>query len=113
MLLLGMIENTVDNLPGRENWSKLYHLVFYAGLASMLWFGLLKSGIVRVTLLVMLAGMIDEIHQYFLPFRHGRLSDVLLDTVAALLAVLLLAWLRGRLQDGSNDSSSVKATQPK
>ncbi|MGI4937470.1 MAG: VanZ family protein, partial [Janthinobacterium lividum] len=83
MLYLGTIESTVDKLPGRENWSKLYHLVFYFGLACFLWFGLVRPGRLKISLLVMLAGAIDEFHQYFLPFRQARISDVLLDTAAA------------------------------
>ncbi|MGI4938566.1 MAG: VanZ family protein, partial [Janthinobacterium lividum] len=62
------------------------------------WFGLVSPGRLKISLLVMLAGAIDEFHQYFLPFRQARISDVLLDTAAAMLAVLLLAWLQRRLQ---------------
>jgi VanZ family protein len=43
-----------------------------------------------------LVASLDEWHQTFLPSRTGTISDVLLDSTAALTAQLLLfAWLRG------------------
>jgi VanZ family protein len=96
MLYMGMIESSVQALPGRANLSKVYHLVFYAGLAGMLWFGARRPAILKVTALVMIAGAIDELHQYFLPFREARFSDVLIDTISALTAVVLLFLLRQR-----------------
>ncbi|MDB5728496.1 MAG: hypothetical protein JWQ00_1701, partial [Noviherbaspirillum sp.] len=40
MLSMGAVEPTVDALPGREDYSKLYHVLFYFGLNGMLWFGM-------------------------------------------------------------------------
>jgi VanZ family protein len=96
MLSLGAVEPTVDALPGREDYSKLYHVLFYFGLNGMLWFGLRNASVVRLTVLIAIAGGIDELHQYFLPFRHALVSDVVIDTLAGLTAVLILHHVRQR-----------------
>lgn len=96
MLILGAIEPTVDALPGREDYSKVYHVLFYSGLSGLLWFGMRNAAVGTITLLIATAGAIDEIHQYFLPFRHARVSDVLLDTIAGLGAALILYHMRRR-----------------
>jgi VanZ family protein len=96
MLSMGAIEPTVDALPGRENYSKIYHMLFYFGLNGMLWFGFRNASVRWLTALIAVAGAIDELHQYFLPFRHARISDVLIDTLSGLAAVLILQHLRQR-----------------
>jgi VanZ family protein len=96
MLSMGAVEPTVDALPGREDYSKLYHVLFYFGLNGMLWFGMRSASVVRLTLLIAVAGGIDELHQFFLPFRHARISDVLIDTLSGLTAVLILHHVRQR-----------------
>jgi VanZ family protein len=96
MLSLGAVEPTVDALPGREDFSKLYHLLFYFGLNGLLWFGLKNASVMRLTLVIAAAGGIDELHQYFLPFRHARISDVVIDTLSGLTAVLILHHVRQR-----------------
>jgi VanZ family protein len=94
MLAMGAIEPTVDALPGRENFSKIYHVLFFFGLGGLLWFGLRNASVRTVTALIAVAGAIDELHQYFLPFRHALIADVLIDTVAGLMAALILHHLR-------------------
>jgi VanZ family protein len=47
--------------------------------------------------LTILYGISDEIHQRFVPGRHGQLSDVLFDTGGALAMILFIRrirWLR-------------------
>jgi VanZ family protein len=94
MLAMGAVEPTVDALPGREDFSKIYHVLFFSGLAGLLWFGLRSASVRAVTLLIAAAGAIDELHQYFLPFRHARIADVLIDTIAGLMAAFILHQLR-------------------
>lgn len=94
MLAMGAMEPTVDALPGRESYSKIYHVLFFFGLSGLLWFGLRNASVRTVTLLIAAAGAIDELHQYFLPFRHALITDVLIDTLAGLMAALILHHLR-------------------
>lgn len=39
----------------------------------------------------------DEIHQHFVPGRACRLLDVLIDTLGALVAILIFAFIRSRI----------------
>jgi VanZ family protein len=94
MLGMGAVEPTVDALPGRDNYSKIYHVLFFFGLAGLLWFGLRAPSVRAVTLLIATAGAIDELHQYFLPFRHALITDVGIDTLAGFTAAVILHHLR-------------------
>lgn len=49
-------------------------------------------------LLATLLGAIDEIHQMFLPGRTPLLSDVLLDSLGACLALLVLYFIKVRAE---------------
>ena len=82
---------------------KSAHIIAYATLAWLWWRALSPRR--RVTwpvlfaalALTVLYGISDEIHQLFVPGRHGRLPDVLFDTGGALFMILLLRrveWLR-------------------
>lgn len=94
MLSLGAVERASNALPGREHFSSMYHLLFYFGLGSMLWFSLQRPTVAKVTALVFVAGAIDEIHQYSLPFRHARVSDLLIDVFAGACAAFIFCYLR-------------------
>ena len=87
---------------------KCAHLTEYALLALLLWRALRKTpkpdaplwrwweaGLVLA--LVALYAATDELHQAFVPSRQGCVSDVLLDTSGAALALLCL-WAVGRLR---------------
>ncbi len=90
--------------PGEEKvFYKSAHMAAY-GLMLWLWWRVLTPQrratwpilMIAFTLTV-LYGMSDEIHQRFVPGRHGRVADVLFDTAGALMMVLLLrqlTWLR-------------------
>ncbi|MDB5842156.1 MAG: VanZ like family protein [Herminiimonas sp.] len=96
MLYMGTLEPAVDALPGRENWSKVYHVVFYSGFAGLLWFGMMRASVPSIATLIAFAGAIDEINQSFQPFREARVTDVLIDIAAGLTAAILLHALRRR-----------------
>jgi VanZ family protein len=96
LLWLGGRQVTVDHLPGRADFSKVYHLVFYSGWCCLIWLSLKRPGIAAAVLLTVLAGTGDELHQYFLPFREARVSDILIDGCAALAGAMLMETLRRR-----------------
>jgi len=82
------------------------HGVSYAGLGVMLLRGLAGGRlsamswrlVLLATLLGGLYGVTDEFHQSFIPGRDASLSDIIADTVGALIgasaAALAGAWLR-------------------
>lgn len=96
LLWMGGHQSTVDHLPGRANFSKVYHLVFYSGWCCLVWLAMRRPGIAAAVALTVLAGAGDEFHQYFLPFREARISDVLIDGCAALAGALWMVALRRR-----------------
>ena len=96
LLWLGGRPVTVDHLPGRADYSKVYHLAFYSGWCCLIWLSLKRPSIAAAVLLTVLAGTGDELHQYFLPFREARVSDILIDGGAALAGAMIMETLRRR-----------------
>jgi hypothetical protein len=96
LLWMGGQETTVTHLPGRNDFSKVYHVVFYGGWCALVWLSMRRPSLLMAVGLTMLAGAGDEFHQSFLPFREARLSDVLLDTVAATACALMMSALERR-----------------
>jgi VanZ like family len=47
--------------------------------------------------LVCCAGILDEVHQYYVPGRFARVQDVVTDTIGGALAITILIWLRKRV----------------
>jgi hypothetical protein len=94
LLWLGGDEAMAEHLPGRTDYSKVYHVVFYGGWCCLIWMAMRHPTVPIVVALTMLAGAGDEFHQYFLPFREARISDVLIDTCAGLVAALTMRALQ-------------------
>lgn len=93
----------IENDTDEKLFYKTAHFVAYAILAWLWWrflapqrqcdWGVLLGAVA----LTALYGISDEIHQLFVPGRHGRLADVFFDTAGALAMILLIrriAWLR-------------------
>lgn len=79
----------------------LLHFAAYAGLTLLLFGGsngtrLQKS--VKSIATIAAMGAFDELVQSFLPYRHGAVSDWLVDCSAAIVTALLLWALWPRLQ---------------
>lgn len=78
---------------------KLMHCVAYAGLAA--WARVATLALPRAGLwaFVLAAGygVIDEVHQSFVPGRSASVFDVAADATGALLAVLVLGYIGRRL----------------
>jgi VanZ family protein len=96
LLWMGGHQSTVDHLPGRADFSKVYHLVFYSGWCCLAWLSMRRPGIALAVALTVLAGTGDELHQYFLPFREARVTDVLIDGCAALAGAWWMHAMRRR-----------------
>jgi VanZ family protein len=70
-------------------WDKLAHLAFYFCLTLLLAGGF-RVGILASILLALSVGMLDELHQFWLPERFASLDDWLADVVGAWLAGMVL-----------------------
>lgn len=100
-LFLGII--SIGAIPGARAQignvasGLILHGTAYAGICLLLFTGYGGSGrrrAVKAVLTVALMGAIDELIQSFLPYRHGAVSDWLVDVSAAgLMASLLWAFL--------------------
>jgi VanZ family protein len=88
-------------LPGLPNWilRKVGHVVEYAILATLLWralhlVGHPKRPAVAAFLIAVLYAVSDELHQTFVPGRHGTPLDVMIDTGGAMLGLAAVQlWL--------------------
>jgi len=93
-----------STLPGVEDTlldlliKKGGHFMAYAILAGLAWRALAPSPtdnrlLLLVWVIAVLYAASDEVHQLFVPGRHGSLVDVAIDSAGALLAVILLRKL--------------------
>ena len=102
-LFPSMSQPTVDDI--HEVFRKCCHLAEYSILALLLWRAFSQPPgnwrewsqikVRRVILIVMLYASTDEFHQAFVPTRTSRVTDVLIDTIGAVLGLLAL-WLLQR-----------------
>ena len=93
----------IEHAVGEKVFYKTAHIVVYAILTWLWWRALSPqrevswSVLTTALSLTVLYGISDEIHQLFIPGRHGRIADVLFDASGALAMILLLRqykWLR-------------------
>ena len=93
----------IEHAVGEKVFYKTAHIVVYAILTWLWWRALSPQRevswpvLTTALSLTVLYGISDEIHQLFIPGRHGRIADVLFDASGALAMILLLRqykWLR-------------------
>ncbi|MFC0558414.1 VanZ family protein [Halalkalibacter alkalisediminis] len=77
---------------------KLVHLTAFGLLAIFFWLALegKEKRYLFAWLLATLYGAIDEWHQSFIPERSGLVSDVAIDSIGALLALLVVYGVQRR-----------------
>ena len=102
ILVLGSIPGARQDI-GTVASGVLLHSLAYAGLTFLLFTGG-KGGLAqragKAVLTIALMGALDEFVQSFFPYRHGAVSDWLVDCNAALLmaAFMWALWNRYRIQ---------------
>jgi VanZ family protein len=106
--VLDSMAPAVEGLPGRELFSKICHVIFYGGLAALLWKILPKPSVSLVVFLVLCASALDEIHQSFLAVHTGQVIDVVIDCVAALVVAMILTNRRHRARLAALDAVGSK-----
>jgi VanZ family protein len=93
----------IEDAADEKIFYKTAHLVAYAVLAWLWWRALAPqrqtawSVLWPAFVLTVLYGISDEIHQLFVPGRHGQIADVLFDAAGAWAMILLIRrvnWLR-------------------
>jgi VanZ family protein len=96
----GDIKFLTDLNPDIQN---LLHIPLYACL-SFLWvraFSRLRvnsaKGVVLALFITILYGCLDEVHQTFVPGRYGGLMDIYLNTVGAVIGIVLFKLWKKRI----------------
>lgn len=93
----------LDNQAEERLLYKTSHMIAYGTLVWLWWRALAPqrqltwSNLSMALAFTVLYGISDEIHQLYVPDRHGRVADVLFDTAGALAMILLIRrvkWLR-------------------
>lgn len=71
---------------------KISHIIFYSLLTYLLYINIKikRMKYVIIWLIVVLFAFTDEMHQYFIIGRSGRLNDVILDSFASLLTLFFI-----------------------
>lgn len=102
---------TLDTVPMPSVSDKLIHLVCFAGLGFFWCWWFSKENwlarpwrhILYVTLIVAAYGMVDEIHQYFVPGRYASVLDWVADLAGGILGGIsgfvgawLLRWIQAK-----------------
>lgn len=98
ILILGSIPGARQDI-GEVASGLILHSCAYAGLTFLLFTGGQGSVVARAAkavLTIALMGALDEYIQSFFPYRHGSVSDWVVDCSAALLAAafMWLLWTR-------------------
>lgn len=101
ILVVGSIPGARQDI-GQVATGVILHSIAYAGLAFLIFTGSqgsLKHRAAKTVLTIALMGALDEIVQSFFPYRHGTVSDWLVDCNAALVATgfMWALWSRYRI----------------
>ena len=102
ILIFGSIPGARQDI-GEVASGVILHSLAYAGLAFLIFTGGTGSPSQRAgkaVLTIAAMGALDEVIQSFLPYRHGAVSDWLVDCNAAVLTSLVMwaLWTRFRIQ---------------
>jgi VanZ family protein len=101
ILVLGSIPGARQDI-GQVATGVILHSIAYAGLAFLIFTGSrggLGQRAAKAVLTIALMGALDEFVQSFFPYRHGAVSDWLVDCNAAVLAsaFMWVLWSRYRI----------------
>lgn len=101
ILLIGSLPGARSDI-GQVASGLVLHATAYAGLTLLLFTGGSGSALARAAksvLTIAAMGALDETVQRFFPYRHGAVSDWLVDCSAALLTAALLwaLWTRHKV----------------
>ena len=96
MALIFYLSSRSNLDSGLGDWDLVLRKIGHAGvfgtLALLWWRALGRRGKWPAVAITVAYAISDEIHQTFVPLRHGTVTDVLIDSAGALIAVAL--WPR-------------------
>jgi hypothetical protein len=89
-----------SSIKGGSIWLSVgYHMTIFAVFAFFLFvfFSKPKEEVKTITLAILMSlifGILDEIHQIFVPFRSANLEDVIIDLTGAIISVSILTLIK-------------------
>lgn len=73
-------------------WDKLAHLLFFCGFTLFLYRGF-SFKLTTISVIALLVGLLDELHQIYLPERVSSVGDWLADAVGVAVAISIIFLL--------------------
>lgn len=93
MIFVGGTQPVAVNLFNPP-WDKVIHIITFCVMFILFSIALPKTTLALLLIWVVTIGMLDEIHQIYLPGRSAGLDDLLADIVGSLIAYFTIKWLR-------------------
>lgn len=82
-------------------WDKVVHCIVYGGMLVLAKLAFPRTSLWVLFLGVVLVGVLDEVHQMYVPGRKPGLDDLLADTLGIAVASFITKWV------------TIKAREPK
>jgi VanZ family protein len=74
-------------------WDKVVHIIFYGGMLIIARLAFPDTALWKLFLGVLLIGVLDEVHQMYVPGRKPGLDDLAADFIGIVVASCILRWL--------------------
>ncbi len=106
-LFIFFLSNNSFNQANPSINTNFFHIIEFFSLGILIGLCFINKKIdfkdlyLKVLILGMTYGLLDELHQYFVPDRHSSLVDLLLDGIGLFFSLFFLYFLSLRIQ--SND----------
>lgn len=101
----GAVVQSIAQLEHFVRKSAHFLVYFVLGILSFFAFNKNRQNMIRSAFVFcILYAISDELHQLFVPGRSGQIQDVILDSIGALLGILLLKFQRRILNRHERDS---------
>jgi VanZ family protein len=98
-------------IPSFDKWAHVFEFTLLGLLLSFGFFKTFKMSL-RIKVLLTLAigillGILDEIHQYFVPGRHSDILDALADVVGIGLGILVYCYFDQKKKKASQEGGQI------
>jgi VanZ family protein len=74
-------------------WDKVVHIIFYGGMLVIAKLAYPNTALWKLAAGILLIGVLDEVHQMFVPGRKPGWDDLTADIVGIALATIVIKWV--------------------
>ncbi|MCL2231627.1 MAG: VanZ family protein [Treponema sp.] len=111
-------QSTLPQPPGPLGWDKLQHLLAYGTLAfaiglwitPVFWKQRPIAALLLTAAIGSAYGVIDEIHQYFVPGRHSDIWDWVANTLGSILGALAILLIMKKFVPSAEANTKTPKT---